>query len=217
MDNPVDHFWSVKLERLKEVLEKNNFEVFLADRGQEARRLFLSTLVPQTGAKMVAWGGSNTVRQSGLYQALKEQTTFDFLDPFDRGLPLEQSLELRRRALLSDLFVTGTNAVTEAGQLVNLDRTGNRVAALSFGPKFVVVMIGRNKIVADIAGAMRRIKEFSAPVVARWIKAGTPCAQTGRCQECNAPDRVCNTWSIAEKSYPKGRVKVVLVNEELGF
>jgi len=116
-----------------------------------------------------------------------------------------------------DLFFTGTNAITEDGILVNLDMYGNRVAALTFGPKYVVVLSGRNKIVSDIDDAMFRIKDYAAPVNAMRLNKKTPCVETSRCQECNSPDRICNTWTITQKSFPKGRIKVILINDDLGF
>jgi hypothetical protein len=118
---------------------------------------------------------------------------------------------------LTDLFITGTNAVTETGQLVNLDMIGNRIAALTFGPKQVLLFIGRNKIVADRAAAIERVKNYAAPVNVMRLEKKSPCGQTGRCENCSSPDRICNTWTITEKSFPKHRVKIVLINEEMGF
>jgi len=139
------------------------------------------------------------------------------LDTYDRTIPPEENLERRRQALHVDLFFMGTNAVTEDGRLVNLDMIGNRVAALTFGPKRVIVLAGRNKIVCDLEDAMVRVKNYAAPVNAMRLDKKTPCAATSFCDECKSPDRICNTWTITEKSFPKGRVKVVLINEDLGF
>ncbi len=136
---------------------------------------------------------------------------------FDKDVSNEEKAELRRQALLVDLFITGTNAVTETGTLVNLDMYGNRIAAITFGPKNVVILVGRNKIVADVDEAMFRIKNYAAPINSMRLDKKTPCAKTSYCDECNSPDRICNTWTITEKSFPKGRVKVVLINEDMGF
>jgi len=116
-----------------------------------------------------------------------------------------------------DLFVTGTNAVTETGMLVNLDMIGNRVAALTFGPKSVIVLAGRNKIVPDLEEAMMRVKNFAAPANVMRLGMKTPCAKTSYCEECKSKDRICNSWAITEKSFPKGRIKIVLINEDLGL
>lgn len=217
MENPLENFWRVRLERLQKKLEANRFEVFIAQGPDEAKEIVLGNILPATGAVTVAWGGSRTFQETGLPQSLREHPGLEFLDPFAKGLSPEQSLDLRRKALSTDLFITGTNAVTEAGQLVNLDRTGNRVAAIAFGPRYVVLLVARNKVVADLGEAMRRVKERAAPLVARWLNAETPCAVTSVCGDCSAPQRVCNTWGITEKSYPPGRLKVVLINKDVGF
>jgi L-lactate utilization protein LutB len=217
MEKPVEHYWQIRLERLKEALEENRFTVFLAEDAAEARKIVLEDILPKSGAKSVSWGGSMTLAATGLMEAVKAIPGLEVLDTADRSLPPEESLELRRRSLLVDLFIMGTNAVTETGRLVNLDGMGNRVAALTFGPRSVVVLVGRNKIVPDLEDAMLRIKDFAAPANAMRLDRKTPCATSSYCEECKSPERICNTWVITEKSSPKGRVHVVLINESLGF
>ena len=217
MEKPIEHYWQARLADLKEALEGNNFEVFLANDAGEAKTIVLEEIIPKTKAKTVSWGGSMTFVNTGLYNALKNHPEFTILDTFEKKLPPEEMLERRRQALLVDLFVTGTNAVTEAGQLVNLDMVGNRIAALTFGPKSVIVLIGRNKIVSDLDDAMYRIKNYTAPTNVMRLDKKTPCSKTSYCEECKSPDRICNTWTITEKSFPKGRVKVILINESLGL
>ena len=217
MEKPIEHYWQTRLADLKEALEGNNFEVFLANDAGEAKTIVLEEIIPKTKAKTVSWGGSMTFVNTGLYNALKNHPKFTILDTFEKELPSEEMLERRRQALLVDLFVTGTNAVTEAGQLVNLDMVGNRIAALTFGPKSVIVLIGRNKIVSDLDDAMYRIKNYTAPTNVMRLDKKTPCSKTSYCEECKSPDRICNTWTITEKSFPKGRVKVILINESMGL
>jgi L-lactate utilization protein LutB len=217
VEKPVSNFWEIKLEALKEALTKNNFEVYLANTGEDATKLVLDTILPQLSPETVSWGGSLTHIQTGLYAELKARQDITILDTYDKNLPPEEAYELRRRSLLVDLFITGTNAVTERGRLVNLDMIGNRVAAITFGPKNVIVFIGRNKIVADVDEAIERIKTYAAPVNVMRLEKQTPCLKTGVCQNCNSPERICNVWSISEKSFPKGRIKVILINEDLGF
>ena len=154
---------------------------------------------------------------TGLYDALKGMRNLEILDTFNKSLAPQDALEVRRQSLLADLFITGTNAVTETGELVNLDMTGNRVAGITFGPRHVVILVGRNKIVPDLEAAMARIKEYAAPANAMRLDKKTPCARTSVCEECKAPDRICNTWTITQKSHPKGRIKIILVNEDLGL
>ena len=105
--------------------------------------------------------------------------------------------------------------MTETGKLVNLDMYGNRIAAITFGPKHVVILVGRNKIVPDVDEAMFRIKNYAAPINAMRLDKKTPCVKTSYCEESS--DRICNTWTITEKSFPKGRIKIILINEDMGF
>ena len=217
MDRLIENYWEARLGHLKEELEANNFEVYFAADGAEAKKIVQEEIVPKTGAKRISWGGSKTATDMGLIQALKEDTNLEFLDPFEKEISLDVSLERRRQAFFVDLFITGTNALTETGLLVNLDRTGNRVAAITFGPKVVVILVGRNKIVSGLDEAFLRVKDYAAPLVAMRIKAKTPCVKTSFCEDCNSPERVCSAWGIVEKSYPKGRIKVILINQSLGF
>jgi L-lactate utilization protein LutB len=217
MENPIEHYWLKRLEDLKESLELNHFEVFIANNRAKAKKVVLEEILPKTGAKTVSWGGSMTFVDTGLYQDLKDNPKLEVLDTFNKDLSREEVTELRRKALLCDLFITGTNAITEDGQLVNLDMIGNRVGGITFGPRHVVLLIGRNKIVADLDEAMDRIKNYVAPANAMRIEKKTPCVKTSFCEECNSPDRICNTWTITEKCFPKGRVRVVLINEDMGL
>jgi L-lactate utilization protein LutB len=218
MEKPIDAYWKLRLADLKVALESNNFEVYLADDRQAACKIALEDIIPKLNAKSISWGGSMTfLAAGGLYDQLKDHKEFEVLDTFDKSGSSEQMLERRRQALLVDLFITGTNAVTETGQLVNLDMIGNRICALTFGPKWVIIMVGRNKLVANLDEAMNRIKDYVAPANSMRLDKKTPCTKTSYCEECKSPDRICNTWTITEKSFPKGRVKVVLINEELGL
>ena len=217
MKNPIDNFWKLKLETVKSALELNNFEVFIASTSEEASKIVLETILPAMDIKSASWGGSMTFVETGLYDHLKAQKGFKVLDTYDKSLSNDEIMQLRREALLTDLFITGTNAVTEDGCLVNLDMIGNRVGALTFGPKNVLVLTGRNKIVPDLESAMDRIKTYAAPTNVMRLDKKTPCIKTGECSECKSIDRICNTWTITQKSFPKKRVKIVLINEDLGL
>ena len=217
MDKPIANYWKLRLADLKVALESNNFEVYLADNMQKASTIVMQDIMPRLNAKSISWGGSMTFIDTGLYAQLKENSDLEVLDTFDKNIPAEEMLERRRQALLVDLFITGTNAVTETGQLVNLDMIGNRIGALTFGPKWVIVLVGRNKIAADLDEAMFRVKNYVAPINSMRLNKKTPCVKTSYCEECKSPDRICNTWTITEKSFPKGRVKLVLINEDLGL
>jgi L-lactate utilization protein LutB len=217
MENPIENYWRNRLMELKDALTENNFEVFVAENTDEAKSIVLEKIIPEIAPKSVSWGGSLTFVATGLYDVLKNNNDFNILDTYDKTLSPEESLERRRQSLLVDLFITGSNAVTETGQLVNLDMIGNRVGALTFGPKNVIIFVGRNKIVPDLDEAMFRIKNYAAPVNTMRLDKKTPCAKTSFCADCKSPDRICNTWTITEKSFPKKRVKIILINKELGF
>ena len=217
MDKPVENYWQKRLGEVKKALEDNNFEVFVADNAADASKIVQEEILPKTGAKTVSWGGSMTFIATGLYNSIKDNPNLEILDTFNKSLSGEEKIELRRRSLLVDLFITGTNAITEMGQLVNLDMIGNRIGGITFGPKHVVILVGRNKIVSDLEEAMYRIMNYVAPANAMRLDMKTPCVKTSYCEECKSPDRICNTWTITEKSYPKGRIKVVLINEDLGL
>lgn len=217
MDNPVDKFWQIRLVDIKLSLEANNFDVFIANNAVEARQIVLKQIIPKLGAETVSWGGSMTFIASGLYEAIKNDKKMKVLDTFDKTISLEEGWERRRQSLLVDLFITGTNAVTESGMLVNLDMIGNRVGGITFGPRNVIILVGRNKIVSDLEDAMMRIKNYAAPANAIRLNMKTPCVKTSYCEECKSKNRICNCWAITEKSFPKGRIKVVLINEDLGL
>ncbi len=212
----MDRFWLTRLARVKAALEDNGFSAHVAEDGDAARRL-VEKLIEETRPASISWGGSETVVSLGLYDPLKARRDVRIIDTFDKTAPREEILERRRQALLADLFITGSNAVTEDGWLVNLDMIGNRVAALVYGPRSVVVLAGRNKIVSGLEQARDRIKTVAAPANAMRLDKKTPCAATGRCQACKSQDRICNVWTITEKSYPKGRITVVMINRDMGL
>jgi L-lactate utilization protein LutB len=217
MDKPIDAYWDRALRELKLQLAGNGFDVFMAETAAQAGELVYSEIMAELRPKTVSFGGSMSLMATGLYGRLCADSDIAVLDPWDKSLSDEEKYELRRRALLVDCYFTGTNAVTADGSLVNLDMYGNRVGAIAFGPKNVVVIVGRNKLVPDLERAMERIKEYAAPVNAMRLDMKTPCVKTGYCMDCNSPQRICNVWTITEKSFPKGRIKVILVNEDIGL
>jgi L-lactate utilization protein LutB len=218
MSDFIDTFWQMRLERCKTALEKNNFDAFIAETCSEAKKIFVERILPTLQFKTASWGDSMTMYATEVFEVIRQNSEIEIIETFAPDVPREEIVERRRQALLVDLFFTGSNAVTESGQLVNLDMVGNRVGAITFGPKNVIIFAGRNKIVADVETAMQRIKSYAAPANAiRHTGWKTPCMKTSYCMDCNSPDRICNTWTITEKSFPKGRTKVVLINEVLGI
>lgn len=211
-------YWEKRLERCQKALEDNNFEAFCVKTPAQARQVVLDGVLPIIQPKSVSWGDSQSLEATGIMESIRQDPAVEVIETFGLGLSRDEAIERRRQALLVDLFLTGTNALTEKGQLVNLDMIGNRIGGITFGPRHVVLVIGRNKIVPDLDSAMERIRNLAAPQNAiRHSGLKTPCQKTAVCMDCQSPDRICNAWSIIEKSYPKGRIKVILVNEDLGL
>jgi L-lactate utilization protein LutB len=217
MDEPIKNYWQIRLTHVKKALEGNNFEVFLVENAEGARKIILEEILPKIEVKKISRGDSLTFEATGLHKEFRDDVSLDVIDPFEEDLSDDEAYERCRQALYVDLFFTGTNAVTETGKLVNLDGWGNRVAGLTFGPKYVVLLVGRNKIVPDVDEAMFRVRDYAAPINAMRWDYETPCVKTSFCEDCKSPQRICSTWTITERSFPKGRVKVILINEEFGF
>ena len=206
------------LQKVIRQLERNNFDVFYAENLQSARAIFENDIMKKLPIASASYADSITMQQSGALDLLKNIHSIEFIDTFSPDDSWEERIIKRKRALTVDLFLTGTNAITEQGQLVNLDMIGNRVAALTFGPEHVVLFIGRNKIVKDRDEAFQRIRTIAASMNSkRHPNFKLPCQKTGVCQDCRSPQRICNTWSITEKSYPKHRVKIILIDNDLGY
>lgn len=188
-----------QLEKTVKNLRKNHFEVFLADTPNEARTIFLRNIFPILRPATVSWGDSETLRATGCIETLRTNPDISIPSTFGPEMSPTQKIYRRRQALLSDLFLSGINALTEKGQLVNLDMVGNRIAGITFGPKNVVLFLGINKIVSDLEAALQRIRTLSAPQnIMRHEGLNTPCRKTGCCMDCDSPHRICNTWTITE-------------------
>jgi L-lactate utilization protein LutB len=210
-------YWKLRLNNCKSALVNNNFDAFIAETPSDAKRILIDQILPEIDTRNVSWGDSLTLYETGILQYFKEKSGFKLIETFGEHISREKSMERRREAILADLFFTGTNAVIKTGVLVNLDMIGNRVGGITFGPKYVVIVVGRNKIVSNLEEGMNRIKVIAAPANAIRHGKKTPCRKTAYCMDCKSPDRICNIWSIQEKSYPKGRIKVILINRDLGL
>ena len=217
MTTPKEEYWTIRLASAQEALQKNGFAASILPSAKEAARFVAEEILPLTEATLVGFGGSVTVVQSGLLDLIRAKSGITLLDTTDRSLSREQIIELRRQALLSDLFLSSSNAVTMDGKLLNLDMIGNRVGAMHFGPRKVALLVGRNKLCEDIDHARIRVKELASPMNTMRIGSKTPCVKTGRCSDCKSPERICNVWTVTEKCFPPQRIHVLLINEEAGF
>lgn len=198
-------------KRTVEALRRRHFDAWYCADAAEALNKILE-LIPADA--VVAWGGSVTVDELGVKAALRSRGQ----PLLDRdSVPMEQKAEIMHRAMGCDVFLMSSNAITEDGQLFNIDGTGNRVAALCYGPRNVIVVAGMNKVVADLPAAYSRARHLAAPMNAQRFGLSTPCSVTGQCGDCQSPDCICNALVATRGCRPAGRVKVILVGEDLGF
>lgn len=217
MGGNVEKWRGMRLDGCREALRANGFAAWVVRDAAEAQEVVRREILTPDQPATASFGDSMTAQALGVVDQVREWTGSGFIHTFEPGVARAEILERRRQALLADLFVTGANAVTLDGKLVNLDMVGNRIAGLMFGPRRVLVCAGRNKLSLDLAAAMHRVKSLAAPMNALRHRVKTPCVKTGRCMDCKSPERICNTWSILEKCHPKGRIAVLLADADLGL
>jgi len=208
--------WAHEQKCLKAVasLAKNGFDAMYCATPQEA----FDRIISEAGdASSVGFGGSMSV--SGLLvEARLREMGKEILNHGSPALSRDEKMAIMRRQLTCDLFLSGTNALTLSGELVNIDATGNRVAAMFFGPRKVIVVAGRNKLVDGTAhDAINRVKNWATPPNAKRLNFKTPCASTGFCSDCNSPDRLCRVTTVVDRKPRFTDVKVLVVNADLGF
>ena len=207
--------WNEAVARqIIEHLEKRRMEGSYAPNVAQAREEIIG-MIPQ-GATVYRCGSMTTV-SIGLWEKISELPGVQVLDPYQPGISPEKAFELRREGMTADFMIASSNAITLDGKLVNLDATGNRVAAMCFGPKKVLLVVGMNKVAPDLDSAMARVKHYSAPVNTIRLGFANPCKEKGLCFDCKSPQRICNMWSIIEGHVIKDRIHVKLVGENLGY
>ena len=214
MDQYKKEFYEKISKNLISALKSRRMDASYSDTAQQAKEELLSMI---KDGKKVYRCGSMTLLELGFWKALKVRPKIEVIDPFDPRLSFEESMNMRVRGLSADYLITSTNAITLDGRLVNLDRTGNRVAAMIFGPKKVILAVGMNKVAPDLDSAMAMVKHNTAPMTALMVRAKTPCITDGMCHDCAHPDRLCNTWSIIEGQFIEGRIHVKLIGEDIGY
>jgi hypothetical protein len=207
--------WNEKAAKdIIEHLKKRHMAGSYAATADRAREEIVS-MIPKGAA--VFRCGSMTAVGMGLWEAIAGLPEVTLIDPYQAGMTREEGLELRRKGLTADVMIASTNAITLDGKLVNLDGMGNRVAAMAFGPRKVILVVGMNKVAPDLESAVARVKHHAAPVNAIRVGVSTPCVETGLCSDCRSPQRICNIWSIIEGHMVKDRIHVKLVGENLGY
>ncbi|MGL5206750.1 MAG: lactate utilization protein [Acidaminococcaceae bacterium] len=211
MNSMLKHHYELTGKKVVEALNKNRFKAEYADTKAEAVEAILKLINPQD---TVGMGGSITLEELSIGKLLQElgNTIFNH-----QGLPPAEAYVVRRKQLTSDVFIASSNAVTLDGEIVNMDGSGNRVAAMTFGPKKVIVIMGANKIVKDETDARRRIQMMAAPMNADRLSRKTPCVITGVCANCNSSERICSVTSIMHKAPLGSDFHVIVVGEALGY
>lgn len=211
--SPQKWLWEKLGKKCVENLKKHDFDAYLVKTPEEARDLILNMI---GNFETFGFGGSDTVRSLGVMEGLKEQRKTIY-DHWQQGLDSEEDLEIRLQQGRCDCFLCSANAVSVTGEVVNVDGIGNRTSGMTFGPKKVIIIAGMNKVTQDLESALRRIREVAAPMRAKSLGMQTPCAETGFCTDCNAPQRICRITTILHRKPMLTDVSVILINKTLGF
>ena len=196
-----------------EALRRNRFDASFFETRDETANAVITMITP---GMEVAFGGSQTAKQLNLQQLVIEKGA-TILDHNASGLSDEEKMEVMRRQQICDVFICSSNAISLQGELFNIDGHGNRVAAMAFGPRRVIVIAGVNKLVADEEAAWQRIRTVAAPINFKRLNRPNPCTKQGVCMNCNLPTRGCNIYVATRRKPPMMDFSVFIVNESLGF
>lgn len=199
-------------EKVIKNLESRHFEAYYCATTEEALNKALE-LIPEGSS--VTFGGSVTIRELGIIKSLEEKNYTVYNR--DYAKTPEESAEIMRKAFTCDYFLTSANAISEDGEIVNVDGNGNRVAAICFGPKNVIVIAGMNKIAKDLDAAIIRARTIAAPINQMRFMGKTACSVTGACENCKSTESICSQIVTTRLSKPAKRIKVILVGENYGF
>lgn len=193
-------------------LHSRHYDAYYCETGEQALEKALE-LIPEGSS--VGWGGALSAQQIGLLDAVRAGN-YTAIDRDAVSDPAEKK-KIMKQALLADVFITGANALSLDGQMVNIDGNGNRVAAMVYGPESLIVIVGMNKVCDSLEAAVNRARTVAAPMNMQRFNLQTPCKATGVCADCKSPDSICNQMLITRNSKPAGRIKIILVGQALGF
>ncbi|HCQ88589.1 MAG TPA: lactate utilization protein [Clostridium sp.] len=213
MDKNLSWYIEKRVERTIEGLNKRNMEGYFVNDEVELIEL-LKNLIPQDS--IVGVGDSMTLFETGVIDFLRNEK-YIFLDKYKDGITKEEKRKIYEKNFSADTFLCSTNAITESGELYNIDGNGSRVAPMLYGPKQVILVAGINKIVKDIDEAEKRVRNYSAPIDAKRLNKNTPCTTLGYCIDCKSPNRICNDFVVIRGQFVKGRIKVIFVGKQLGY
>lgn len=210
---PIEERNQKMAEQLIKQLKRRHMEAFYCPTGKEAVQK-VSELIAD--GSTVTWGGTATVRDLGIPVVLKSRKTLQVLDRDEVETP-EEKQEMYLKAFSADVYLTSANAISEDGVIVNIDGNGNRVAAISWGPKKVIFVIGLNKVAQTVEAALARARGIASPTNSQRFEMNTPCKVDGRCHNCNSAESICSYVHFLRNSRNEGRHVVVLVGENLGY
>ncbi|WP_125152614.1 lactate utilization protein [Clostridium rectalis] len=202
-----------KVNKVIENLNKNNIDGFYVENEKELKDKLNEVLKDNM---TVSVGGSMTLFESGVIDFLRSGK-YNFLDRYKENLSIKEIENIYKKTFFADAYITSTNALTEQGELYNIDGNGNRVAAMIYGPDQVIIIAGINKIVKDINEAKKRLREIAAPINAKRLNKNTPCTKVGYCMDCSSEDRICSSYVVLRRQRNKGRIKVIIVGKDLGY
>ncbi|MCI5874424.1 MAG: lactate utilization protein [Clostridiales bacterium] len=211
--NPKEMHYETLANTIIQNLAKRKMEGCYCATIEEAEKKAFSYL---TEGCTVSFGGSMTLEETGMLTALRHDPNIRLIDRATAKTP-EETKQMYHDALSSDFYFMSTNAITVDGELINIDGTGNRVAALIYGPENVIIMAGMNKVAANVDEAISRVHSIATPMNCKRLNKKTPCSATGVCADCLSPDCICNQVVITRRSGIEGRIKVILIGEELGY
>lgn len=213
MDKNITWVNKKRIEKTIKALEKNNMNGYLAKDTDDIINI-IKELVDENS--LVACGGSMTLFKTGIIDLLRS-SRYNFLDRYEENLSPQEMKEIFRKSFCADAYFTSTNAITEEGELYNVDGMGNRVAAMLYGPDKVIVVCGVNKIVKNIDEAINRNKVVSAPANAKRLNTKTPCKEVGYCMDCSSSERICCEYTIIKKQRIPNRIHIIFINESFGY
>ncbi len=205
--------WQKQGELCIKNLKKHGFDAHFVESEELGKDLILSLV---EGFETFGFGGSDTTRALGLPALLKARGKVIY-DHWKEGLSKEEDLDMRLNQGRCDCFICSANAISVTGEIINVDGIGNRTNAMSFGPKKVVIVAGMNKVRPDLHSALARVKEVAGPMRAKSLGMSTPCAETGICNDCNSPQRICRITTILHRKPMLTDISVILINKALGF
>lgn len=203
----------IKQQKMIEAFESHQMEITFVENKAMLIECLKSIFVDK---KSVSFGGSQTLFETGVIDLVRNSDV-ELYDRYKEGLSAEEIQDIFRKTFTNDIFVTSSNAITTDGYLYNIDYTGNRVAAMIYGPKEVIVIVGKNKIFESEQSAIEHIRNVACPANCARLNRQTPCVKTGKCMDCNSPDRLCSSYVKMGKQREKGRIKLFVVNEDYGY